>query len=108
MDIVAERNAFGRQVHSFEEDLAFPGMEGPPVRAVFIRAPWISEHGPEVEVLASVDGHPVAARQGSLMAISFHPELGDDRRLHEAFLDVGAGCRGRRPRSDLTDPPSGD
>ena len=56
------------------------------MRAVFIRAPWIAEHGPEVEVLAAVDGHPVAARQGSLLAISFHPELGDDRRLHEAFL----------------------
>jgi pyridoxal 5'-phosphate synthase pdxT subunit len=86
MDIVAQRNAFGRQLHSFEEDLHFPGMEGGPVRAVFIRAPWISEHGPAVEVLAEVDGHPVAARQGSLLAISFHPELGDDRRLHEAFL----------------------
>ena len=86
MDIVAERNAFGRQVHSFEEDLRFPGLEGEPVRAVFIRAPWISEHGPAVEVLAEVDGHPVAAREGSLLAISFHPELGDDRRLHETFL----------------------
>ena len=86
MDIVAQRNAFGRQLHSFEEDLHFPGMEGGPVRAVFIRAPWISEHGPAVEVLAEVDGHPVAARQGSLLAISFHPGLGDDRRLHEAFL----------------------
>jgi pyridoxal 5'-phosphate synthase pdxT subunit len=93
MDIVAERNAFGRQVHSFEEDLSFPGMDGPPVRAVFIRAPWISEHGPDVEVLASVDGHPVAARQGSLMAISFHPELGDDRRLHAAFLDSVRAAR---------------
>jgi 5'-phosphate synthase pdxT subunit len=86
MDIVAERNAFGRQLHSFEEDLEFPDIEGGPVRAVFIRAPWISEHGPDVQVLAAVDGHPVAARQGSLYAISFHPELGDDRRLHEAFL----------------------
>jgi 5'-phosphate synthase pdxT subunit len=87
MDIVAERNAFGRQLHSFEEDLRFPNLDGGPVRAVFIRAPWISEHGPAVEVLASVDGHPVAARQGSLLAISFHPELGDDRRLHEAFVE---------------------
>jgi 5'-phosphate synthase pdxT subunit len=86
MDIVAERNAFGRQLHSFEEDLEFPDIEGGPVRAVFIRAPWISEHGPAVEVLASVDGHPVAAREGTLFVISFHPELGDDRRLHEAFL----------------------
>jgi len=94
MDIVAERNAFGRQVHSFESDLVFPGVEGGPVRAVFIRAPWISEAGPEVEILAAVDGHPVAARQGSLLAISFHPELGDDTRLHAAFLDAVRAARG--------------
>jgi 5'-phosphate synthase pdxT subunit len=87
MDITAERNAFGRQLHSFEEDLQFPGIEGGPVRAVFIRAPWIASHGPEVEVLAAVDGHPVAARQGNLLAISFHPELGDDDRLHRVFLE---------------------
>jgi pyridoxal 5'-phosphate synthase pdxT subunit len=96
MDIVAERNAFGRQLHSFEEDLEFPGNvipPGPPVRAVFIRAPWITEHGPEVEVLAAVDGHPVAARQGSLLAISFHPELGDDDRLHRAFLEQVRAAR---------------
>jgi 5'-phosphate synthase pdxT subunit len=87
MDITAERNAFGRQLHSFEADLEFPGLDGGPVRAVFIRAPWIRDLGPDVEVLAEVDGHPVAARQGSLLAISFHPELGDDHRLHAAFLD---------------------
>jgi 5'-phosphate synthase pdxT subunit len=97
MDIVAERNAFGRQLHSFEEDLRFPGLEGDPVRAVFIRAPWIAEHGPDVEVLASVDGHPVAARQGSLLAIAFHPELSGDRRLHAAFLEqVRAARNGAR------------
>jgi 5'-phosphate synthase pdxT subunit len=96
MDIVAERNAFGRQLHSFEEDLEFPDMDGGPVRAVFIRAPWISEHGPDVQVLAAVDGHHVAARQGSLLAISFHPELGDDDRLHRAFLArVEAARNGR-------------
>jgi pyridoxal 5'-phosphate synthase pdxT subunit len=94
MDIVAERNAFGRQLHSFESDLDFPDVEGGPVRAVFIRAPWIAEHGPEVEILAAVDGHPVAARQGSLLAISFHPELGDDDRLHAAFLDAVRAARG--------------
>jgi pyridoxal 5'-phosphate synthase pdxT subunit len=94
MDIVAERNAFGRQLHSFESDLDFPNVAGGPVRAVFIRAPWISEAGPDVEILASVDGHPVAARQGSLLAISFHPELGDDVRLHEAFLDAVRAARG--------------
>jgi 5'-phosphate synthase pdxT subunit len=93
MDIVAQRNAFGRQLRSFEADLDFPGIGGPPIRAVFIRAPWIAEHGPAVEVLASVDGHPVAARQGSLLAISFHPELSDDRRLHAAFLDQVRAAR---------------
>jgi pyridoxal 5'-phosphate synthase pdxT subunit len=87
MDIVARRNAFGRQLHSFEEDLDFPDLEGGPVRAVFIRAPWIEEAGPAVEVLASVDGHPVAAREGELCVIAFHPELGDDRRLHAAFAE---------------------
>jgi pyridoxal 5'-phosphate synthase pdxT subunit len=88
MDIAAERNAFGRQLHSFEADLSFPGIEGGPVRAVFIRAPWISDAGPGVEVLASVDGHAVAARQGRLLAISFHPELGEDDRLHLAFMKL--------------------
>ena len=92
-DYTCRRNAFGRQIRSFEADLRIPGIDGPPVRAVFIRAPWISEHGPGVEVLASVDGHPVAAREGSLLAISFHPELGDDQRLHAAFLDVVRAAR---------------
>jgi len=86
MDIVAERNAFGRQLHSFEEDLTFPDMDGGPVRAVFIRAPWISEHGPGVEVLAAVDGHPVAARQDNMLVISFHPEIAGETRVHELFL----------------------
>jgi pyridoxal 5'-phosphate synthase pdxT subunit len=87
MDIVAERNAFGRQLHSFEADLDLPGVDGGPVRAVFIRAPWIDEAGPDVEVLASVDGHPIAARQGELHVLSFHPELGDDDRVHRAFVE---------------------
>lgn len=87
MDITARRNAFGRQVRSFEADLAFADLEGPPVRAVFIRAPWIEEAGPAVEILAEVDGHPIAAREGSLFVIAFHPELGDDVRLHERFLE---------------------
>ena len=86
MDIVARRNAFGRQVRSFEAELDVTGLEGGPLRAVFIRAPWIEEHGDEVEVLASLDGHPVAVRQGHLMAVAFHPELSGDRRLHERFL----------------------
>jgi 5'-phosphate synthase pdxT subunit len=91
MDIEAERNAFGRQVRSFEADLEIAGLDGPPLRAVFIRAPWIAGHGADVEVLAEVDGHAVAARQGSMLAVAFHPELGRDTRLHERFL---AACNG--------------
>ena len=91
MDIEARRNAFGRQVRSFEADLDIAELEGPPLRAVFIRAPWIAAHGDEVEILASVEGHPVAARQGRLLAVAFHPELGADTRLHERFL---ASCNG--------------
>jgi 5'-phosphate synthase pdxT subunit len=84
-DWVCRRNAWGRQVFSFEEDLELPGVDGP-VRAVFIRAPWVEEHGDEVEVLAAVDGHPVAVRQGSLLAIAFHPEIAGEPRVHELFL----------------------
>lgn len=86
MDTVAARNAFGRQIHSFEENLEIDGIDGPPVRAIFIRAPWIAEHGDGVEVLASVDGHPIAVQQERILAISFHPELTGERRLHERFL----------------------
>ncbi len=94
MDVRAERNAFGRQTHSFEEDLDLDlgvGRDGGPVRAVFIRAPWIAEHGPGVEILASVAGHGVAAREGHALVVSFHPELSGETRLHERFLrDVRA------------------
>jgi pyridoxal 5'-phosphate synthase pdxT subunit len=86
MDTVCRRNAFGRQVRSFEEDIEIPGVEGGPVRAVFIRAPWIAEHGDAVEILAAVDGHPVAARQGDMLVISFHPEIAGESRVHELFL----------------------
>ena len=86
MDIRARRNAFGRQLHSFEADLAVAGLDGDPLRAVFIRAPWIEQHGPGVEVLAELDGHPVAAREGTVLAVAFHPELSGDVRLHERFL----------------------
>jgi 5'-phosphate synthase pdxT subunit len=86
MDIAARRNAFGRQLHSFETDLDFPDLDEP-VHAVFIRAPWIEERGPGVEVLASVDGHPVAAREGDITVVAFHPELSGERRLHAQFLD---------------------
>jgi pyridoxal 5'-phosphate synthase pdxT subunit len=92
MDIRAQRNAFGRQLHSFEADVDLP--EVGTMHAVFIRAPWIAEHGPEVEILAEVDGHPVAARQGPMLVVSFHPELTGDSRLHEAWLRQvrGAGA----------------
>jgi len=89
-DYTCKRNAFGRQVRSFEADLDIPGVEGPPVRAVFIRAPWIEDRGDDVEVLAEVDGHVVAARQDNMLVISFHPELAGETRLHELFL---AGIR---------------
>jgi 5'-phosphate synthase pdxT subunit len=93
MDIQARRNAFGRQVRSFEADLDIVGLDGPPLRAVFIRAPWIAAHGDDVEIVAQVDGHPVAARQGDMLVVAFHPELGSDSRLHERFL---ASCNGAR------------
>jgi pyridoxal 5'-phosphate synthase pdxT subunit len=86
MDIRARRNAFGRQVRSFEADLEVEGLDGGPLRAVFIRAPYVEEHGAEVEVLARVDGHPVAVREDRRLAVAFHPELSGDRRLHELFL----------------------
>jgi len=86
MDVRAQRNAFGRQIRSFEADLQVQGLTGGPLRAIFIRAPWIAEHGPGVEVLASIDGHPVAAREGEVLAVSFHAELSSDERLHRAFV----------------------
>jgi 5'-phosphate synthase pdxT subunit len=92
MDIRAQRNAFGRQIRSFEVDLELAGLQGGPLRAIFIRAPWIAEHGPEVEILAEVDGHAVVARQGKMLALAFHSELTDDDRLHRMFLlSVRAG-----------------
>ncbi len=87
MDIRAERNAFGRQIRSFEADVTLRGLDGPPIRGIFIRAPWIAEHGPDVEVLAEVDGRAVAARQSNMLAVSFHAELGEDERLHRLFLE---------------------
>lgn len=87
VDLSVRRNAFGRQVSSFETDLDVTG-ESEPVRAVFIRGPWVEDVGPGVEVLAEVDGHPVLARQGRFLVAAFHPELTDDTRLHERFLDL--------------------
>jgi 5'-phosphate synthase pdxT subunit len=86
MDIRAERNAFGRQIRSFESDVQLRGLAGGPIRGIFIRAPWIAEHGPGVEILGEVDGHPVAAREANKIAVAFHSELGSDDRLHRLFL----------------------
>lgn len=87
MDIVVRRNAFGRQVHSFEADLDVRAIGDPPMRGIFIRAPWIEESGPSVEILADHGGHPVAARDATRIVAAFHPELTDDRRLHRLFVD---------------------
>ncbi len=88
IDIVVRRNAFGRQVDSFESDLAIDGIDGGPVRGVFIRAPWVERTGVDVTVLARVGEHPVAVRQGNVLATSFHPEVSGDDRLHELFLSI--------------------
>ena len=92
LDVTVRRNAFGRQVDSFEGDLDLAGLDAP-VHAVFIRAPWVEEVGPGVEVLARVAAGPAAGRivgvrQGHLMATSFHPEVGGDTRVHELFVDL--------------------
>ena len=88
LDITVRRNAFGRQVDSFEEDIEFVGLDGGPVRAVFIRAPWVEDAGDGVDVLARAAGKIVAVRQGALLATSFHPEVTGDTRVHELFVDM--------------------
>jgi 5'-phosphate synthase pdxT subunit len=90
IDIVVRRNAFGRQVDSFETDLTVDGMTGGPLRAVFIRAPWVERAGPAVTVLARVGEHPVAVQQDNVLATSFHPEVSGDDRLHALFLGLVA------------------
>jgi 5'-phosphate synthase pdxT subunit len=99
MDIRARRNAFGRQIASFEVDLELRGLTNGPLRGIFIRAPWIEEHGPEVEILAEIDGHGVAARQGVLLAVAFHAELTEDDRVHRLFLEQVATHAGGVARS---------
>jgi 5'-phosphate synthase pdxT subunit len=89
LDVTARRNAFGRQLHSFEADLELVGLGS--LRGVFIRAPWVEEHGDAVEVLAEVAGHPVAVRQGNILAVAFHPELTDDRRVHRWVVPTNGG-----------------
>jgi len=93
LDVTVRRNAFGRQVDSFEETLALTGVPGGPFHAVFIRAPWVESVGPDVEVLGTVEGGPaagriVAVRQGGLLATSFHPELAGDARVHALFVEI--------------------
>ncbi|MCV7278683.1 pyridoxal 5'-phosphate synthase glutaminase subunit PdxT [Mycolicibacterium flavescens] len=87
IDMTVRRNAFGRQVDSFEADIAFEGVDGP-VHAVFIRAPWVERVGPQVQVLAQAGGHIVAVRQGQTLATSFHPEMTGDRRIHKLFVSM--------------------
>ncbi|HEY0572532.1 MAG TPA: pyridoxal 5'-phosphate synthase glutaminase subunit PdxT [Pseudonocardia sp.] len=108
LDVVVRRNAFGRQVDSFETDLNLAGVDGGPVHAVFIRAPWVESAGPDVEVLATVprgpdagaaEGRIVAVRQGMVLATAFHPELTGDGRVHRLFCDLVRG--GDRPYSTV-------
>ena len=87
LDVSARRNAFGRQVKSFEADLDLDGLGDEPLRAVFIRAPWVDEYGEDVEVLAEIEGYPVAVRQGIILAVAFHPELTDDERIHAWLVE---------------------
>jgi pyridoxal 5'-phosphate synthase pdxT subunit len=86
IDMTVRRNAFGRQVDSFEGDIAFEGLDGP-AHAVFIRAPWVERVGPQVQVLARAGDHIVAVRQGGVLATAFHPEMTGDRRVHKLFVD---------------------
>jgi len=90
IDMTVRRNAFGRQVDSFEGDVAFAGLDDP-VRAVFIRAPWVERAGSGVQVLARTAGHIVAVRQGPMLATAFHPEMTGDRRIHQLFVDIVNG-----------------
>ena len=105
LDVTVRRNAFGRQVDSFEDGVAVTGIPGPPVLAVFIRAPWVERVGPDVEVLARVEGGPadgkiVAVRQGSLVATSFHPELTGDPRVHAYFVELVRAARAQQTCQD--------
>ena len=93
LDVTARRNAFGRQLHSFESELELDGLGD--VHAVFIRAPWVEEAGDGVEVLAELEGHPVAVREGNVMAVAFHPELTGETRLHDWLLARANGGRER-------------
>jgi 5'-phosphate synthase pdxT subunit len=95
LDIKTRRNAFGRQLKSFESDIELKGVHGGRIHAIFIRAPWVQEHGERVEVLGSIDGHPIAVRERNLLAVAFHPELSGETRLHKLLLSMNG--RGRAP-----------
>jgi pyridoxal 5'-phosphate synthase pdxT subunit len=95
IDAGVRRNAFGRQLQSFEADLEVEGIGEDPLRAVFIRAPWVDRVGPSVEVLAAYGEHPVAIREGRVLATAFHPELTDDSRLHALFMAITTEARKR-------------
>jgi len=90
IDMTVRRNAFGRQIDSFEDDIVFEGLDGP-VHAVFIRAPWVERVGPDVRVLGRAGDHIVAVRQGRMLATAFHPEMTGDRRIHKLFVDIVTG-----------------
>ncbi|MDX6602420.1 MAG: pyridoxal 5-phosphate synthase pdxT subunit [Solirubrobacterales bacterium] len=100
IDATTERNAFGRQLQSFEADLEIEGIGDEPLRAIFIRAPWVASRGTEVEVLANYEGHPVAIRDGSVLACAFHPELTDDPRLHALFMAMTTSAQENRAREE--------
>lgn len=101
IDARARRNAFGRQLQSFEADLEIDGIGPEPLRTVFIRAPWIEEHGDGVEVLAEWKGHPVAIRDGSVLAVAFHPELTEDSRVHALLMAMATGARERLAHEEV-------
>jgi 5'-phosphate synthase pdxT subunit len=100
IDATAERNAFGRQLQSFEADLEVDGIGDEPLRAVFIRAPRFTRLGAGVEELASYDGHPVAIREGRVLACAFHPELTEDSRLHALFMAMTTSSRREREEAE--------
>jgi pyridoxal 5'-phosphate synthase pdxT subunit len=104
LDVRVRRNAFGRQVASFEAEVDVKGLDGGPVPAAFIRAPWVAEAGPDVEVLAELDGRVVAVRQGDLLATAFHPELGGDTRLHRWLVDLSRAAKARGVHGQPPDP----
>ena len=100
IDVRTERNAFGRQLQSFETDLAIEGIGDEPLRAIFIRAPWVADRGADVEVLASYESHPVAIREARVLACAFHPELSDDPRLHALFMAMTTSAQTDRAHEE--------